>query len=210
MKDPWPKIYDTLEHFVKCAEEAWVGIFPSWIPIFFGFFLSSCTGKTYYRSADRTWFILLYLSVQSYLVSQFCFRKLFWKLFWKCRFIQLPALEIKSPSFTQPVLALVFFCLFKVNCLIACMLTKCTSKITVLNFGLCAKTPLITPNTSELFLRTEMSCQWSLHYFIVQEWQCGGKQSDEPSCLSFLLNCSSAFIEECTSHLEHAVHTNSR
>lgn len=67
------------------------------------------TGKFYYRSADRTYFTLLYFSVQSYLVSQFCFRGLFRKLFWKCRFIRLPALDMRTHPFTQPILAFFFF-----------------------------------------------------------------------------------------------------
>lgn len=104
------KFHYTLEYFVKCAKEAWMGFFFILeFLIFFSSILNSCTGKAYYGSADRTWFILFYLSAQSYLVSQFCFRKLFWKLFWKCRFIQLPALDIRIHSFTQPGLALGFF-----------------------------------------------------------------------------------------------------
>lgn len=131
--------------------------------IFFSFILNSCTGKAYYRSADRTWFILLFLSVQSYLVSQFCFRKLFWKLFWKCRFIQLPALDMRIRSSTKPILALFFFLFLRsISSLPACWLNALV-KITVLNFGLYAKTPQITPNTFELFLKTEMSCKWSYH-----------------------------------------------
>ena len=175
-------------------------------------FLNSCTGKVYYRSADRTWFTLLYLSVQSYLVSQFCFRVLFRKLFWKCRFIQSPALGMRSHPFTQPVLALVFS-FFKVSFLIACTLTNTLMKTTIPNFGLYAKTPWMTWNVSELFLKAQrchVSGVRTCLYFWVQQWQYGGKQTAEPSCLSFLLNGNSFFIEECAPHLGHAVHTNSR
>lgn len=84
--------------------------------IIFSFILNSCIGKVYYRSADRTWFTLLYLRVQSYPVSQFCFRKLFRMLFWKCRFIQLPALDVRNHPFTQPILALVVFFFFLFQC----------------------------------------------------------------------------------------------
>lgn len=179
----------------------------------FSFILNSCAGKVYYRSADRTLFTLLYHSVQSYLVSQFCFRKLFRKLFWKCRFIQLPALDMRSHPFTQPILALFFFSFFKVSFLIACLLTNALMKTTILDFGFYAKTPWMTSNVAELFLKTQRChvirvrtclCFW------VQQWLYGGKQTAEPSCWSFLLICNSYLVEECAPHLGHAVHANSR
>lgn len=146
--------------------------------IFFSFILNSCTDKIYYRSADRTWFTLLYVSVHSYLISQFCFGELFRKLFWKCRFIQLPTLDMKSHPFMQPILAL-FFSFFRVSFLIACMLTNALMKTTILNFGLYAKTSWMTSNVSELFLKTQRWHVSGVHtclYFWVQQWQCGGKQ----------------------------------
>lgn len=106
-----------------------------------------------------------------------------------------------------------FFSFFKVSFLIACLLTNALMKTTILDFGFYAKTPWMTSNVAELFLKTQrchVSGVRTCLCFWVQQWQYGGKQTAEPSCWSFLLICNSYLIEECAPHLGHAVHANSR
>lgn len=100
-----------------------------------------------------------------------------------------------------------FFFPFSVSVSSLPALTNALVKMTILNFGSYAKTPWMRSNVSELFLKTQrcyVSGVCTCLYFWVQQWQYGGKQTAEPSCLSFF-----HFTEECAPHLGDVVRTNS-
>lgn len=123
-------------------------------------------------------------------------------------------LDMRSHPFTQAVLALVFS-FFKVSFLIACMLTNALVEITILNFGLCAKTVWMTSNVLSCFWKHRSVTLVKLALLYASE--CSSGSTGEKKLLNlpwltltFLLHCNSYFLEERAPHLVHADHTSSR